>query len=172
MQKLTLCWRLSLLLSYDVQNWLLGMKQNIFHTHHLTTHTGITMIIQTSSSFSSAELSLSISKLNWQIASLLKVQNVLTSGDPVLISASSPPRYCRCDHRRGCFSQKNTPEHCWGSGWAPSHCPPTRCPASYLSNMKMLIMRKEIQQTQENIQHCKLPLRLAQRTNYNNTVNG
>lgn len=37
-QKLTLCWWLSLLFSDDVQNRLLSVKQNIFHTHHLTTH--------------------------------------------------------------------------------------------------------------------------------------
>lgn len=38
-QKLTLCWWLSLLFSDDVQNRLLSVKQNIFHTHHLTTNT-------------------------------------------------------------------------------------------------------------------------------------
>lgn len=37
LEKLTLCWWLSLLFSDDVQNRLLSVKQNIFHTHHLTT---------------------------------------------------------------------------------------------------------------------------------------
>lgn len=72
---------------------------------------------------------------------------VLTWGDPGLISAFWPPRCCRCDHRRDCSSRRNTPVHCWGSGWAPSHCPPTRCPANYLTNTKHISVKNKNKKT-------------------------
>ena len=33
---LTLCWRLPLLFPDYIKNWLLSMKKNVLHSHHLT----------------------------------------------------------------------------------------------------------------------------------------
>lgn len=33
---LTLCWRLPLLFTNYIKNWLLSMEKNVFHTNHLT----------------------------------------------------------------------------------------------------------------------------------------